>query len=115
MNLKLDVSPAFGQIVGLAVTTLGALGTMSSQLTTLFGEGNAKMIIAGGSIAAFVLGPLAFVLSRGASSQPGPWATQDGPVMAEAAKVEALPPGASAASIETVKVAAMQAVADHKP
>ena len=99
--MALNVPPAAGQVVGAVVTTLGGIGVLSSQLTTLFGDGDAKKIIAGAGIAAFVLGPIAFVLGAGASTKPGPWATPDVPPAAPQ------PPPAGTAS--TLKAIAMLA------
>ncbi len=86
----LDISPKFGIALGALVGTLGALGGAVSQLTTLFGDGDAKKIVAGASLMAILLGPTILVLGGGSSSQPGPWATPDSPEeKAAAAKVAA--------------------------
>lgn len=91
MDVKLDISPNFGQAVGVFMTTLGGLGEASAQLTTLFGDGPAKMIVAGASLACIIFGPAVAVLFRGSSSQPGPWATQDPGIVKAAAIVASVP------------------------
>lgn len=86
MAIELNVSPNWGQAFGALVAVLGGLGAATTQLTTLFGQGEAGKIVAGASLAALVLGPVVTVLFRGSSTTPGPWATPDpNPVPASAA------------------------------
>ena len=87
-------------LTGLTVPVVDALGF----------SGHGEQIVAWAGVLAV---PLNIILHAYSSSQPGPAAPPDPPVVKDAQALANMPPDAPASAIQVAKAIAVRAVADH--
>jgi hypothetical protein len=100
--MAIALNALYAVLTGLTVPVVDSLG---------FG-GHDAQIVAWAGIAAV---PLNMILHAYSSSQPGPAAPADPPIVRDAQAVADLPPNAPATAVQIAKSIAVRAVADHQP
>lgn len=100
--LAIGLNALYAVLTGLTIPVVDALGF----------PGYDARIVAWAGIASV---PLNMVLHAFSSSQPGPAAPADPPVVQAAQAVANLPPSAPANAVQIAKAIATRTVQDHKP
>lgn len=68
----MQVSPTISAVINIAIAVLGVVGTLTAELTTLFGSGNAQAIVSIAGVAASVIGIVNGALHGVSSAKAGP-------------------------------------------
>ena len=109
----LEISPKLSIWINVILAVLTALSTGALSLSGIVSPEQATQIVAFAGVGATIIN---LIMHSYASSQPGPAAPADPPVVIAAEKVAALDSSTdSAAKISAVKAQATQAVAAHQP
>lgn len=109
----MQINPQVKMIVGGASVICGALLGGAGQFTTLLGEAGSNKVIAGLSLSSMAFGGLITWFGAASSSQPGPLAPADPPVVQAATKLAELSPMASSAVVNAAKDDVKAAADDH--
>lgn len=106
----MEISPKASIWINVILAILTAVSTGALSLSGLVSPATATQIVAFAGVGATILN---LVMHSYASSQPGPAAPADPPVVVAAQKVADLPLSASPAVVAQTKRAATEAVTEH--
>jgi hypothetical protein len=107
-----EISPKLSIWINVILAILTAVSTGALSLSGIVSPATATQIVAFAGVGATILN---LIMHSYASSQPGPAAPPDPPVVLAAQKVADLPSNASTLTIASTKAAAEAAVTAHQP
>jgi hypothetical protein len=108
----MEISPKVSIWINVVLAILTAISTGALSLSGLVSNEQAAQIVA---ISGLIVTVLNIIMHSYASSQPGPAAPADPPVVVAATRVANLPSDASVSAVKEAKSEATEAVAAHQP